>query len=137
MDVTHRDFMECVARLRDSTLGDVSERLACMVDHLSVHFEEERQWMIASDFPATQCHVDEHDAVLRSAHEVTVLVDRGNVAEARRFADALAAWFEGHLHYMDAALAHWMSKRAHGGAPVVFRRDLAAVLVREDAPMRS
>ena len=137
MDVTHRDFVECVSRLRDATSADVSERLTCMVDHLTAHFEEESQWMLASDFPATQCHVDEHGAVLRSAHEVTALVALGNVAEARRFADALAAWFEGHLHYMDAALSHWMSKRAHGGAPVVFRRDLAAALVREDAPMGS
>jgi hemerythrin len=106
-----------------------------MVDHLTAHFEEERLWMIESDFPATQCHTDEHDAVLRSAHEVTALVEQGNFAEVRRFADALAGWFEGHLHYMDAALSHWMSKRAHGGAPVVLRRDLAAVLAREAAPL--
>jgi hemerythrin len=137
MDVTHRDFVECVARLRDAASADVSERLARMVDHLTRHFDEERQWMMASDFPATQCHVDEHEAVLRSAHEVRALVDRGDVAEARRFADALANWFEGHLHYMDAALSHWMSKRAHGGAPVVFRRDLAAALLGEDASMES
>jgi hemerythrin len=137
MDITHRDFVECVARLREATSADVVERLARMADHLTAHFDEERQWMMASDFPATQCHVDEHEAVLRSAHEVRELVDRGNIAEAHRFADALANWFEGHLHYMDAALSHWMSKRAHGGVPLVFRRDLAAALVREDASMES
>ena len=135
MDLTHREFIDCVARLRDATSAEVSERLVRMVDHLTAHFEEERIWMLESDFPATQCHIDEHDAVLRSAHEVTASVELGNLAEAHRFADALAEWFEGHLDYMDAALSHWMSKRAHGGAPVVLRPDLAALLAREVAAM--
>jgi hemerythrin len=58
--------------------------------------------------------------VLRSAPEVDAVVQaHADLVEAHRFADALAAWFEGHAHYMDAALSHRMSKRAYGGAPVV------------------
>jgi hemerythrin len=131
MDSTHRDFVECVARLHDATSANASELMACMVDHLTAHFDEEHQWMMTSDFPATQCHVDEHDAVLRSASEVSALVNEGNVPEAHRFAEALANWFEGHLYYMDSALSHWASKRAYGGAPLVFRRDLATAHVLE------
>jgi len=134
MDRTHRDFVACVARLRHATQADVSRHLAGMLHHLVAHFEEEREWMMQTDFPATQCHVDEHDAVLRSGREVQTLVEAGaGVSEARRFADALAAWFDGHLHYMDAALAHWMTKRAHGGAPLVLRRNLPASPLPEGA----
>ena len=31
----------------------------------------------------------------------------------------------GHADYMDSALALWMVKRAHGGAPLVFRRGMS------------
>lgn len=135
MDATHHEFVACIAKLGKAMPCDVSDHMAGMLHHLTGHFEEERQWMIQTDFPAAQCHLDEHDAVLRSARAVMALVEESsNVAEAHRLATALASWFEGHLLYMDSALSHWMSKRAHGGAPVVIRRDLAASL-RADAPI--
>jgi len=37
-------------------------------------------------------------------------------------AQHLLAWFPGHADHMDSALAQWMVRRQHGGAPVVLRR---------------
>ena len=88
--------------------------------------------MLSSAFPSSQCHIDEHDAVLRSAHEVNQRVQgHDDLAEAHRFAGALAGWFEGHAEYMDAALSHWMINRSHGGKPVVLQRTLAQRLGKE------
>ena len=49
----------------------------------------------------------------------------GNFGVVRELAQALMDWFPGHADYMDSALALWMVKRSHGGAPLVFRRDSA------------
>ncbi len=79
--------------------------------------------MRSTDFPALQCHADEHDAVMKSVREVQAVVAQGNCGEARSLARALADWFPGHADYMDSALAQWMSKKLFGGAPVVLRRN--------------
>lgn len=126
MDRTHEEFVACVGRLRGATHTDVAIHMTAMLEHLTSHFEEEQRWMLDSDFPSMDCHLDEHTAVLNSAQQVEALVQRdGDLAEAHRFAEALAGWFEGHAFYMDSALSHWMSKRIHGGAPVVLRRNVA------------
>ena len=38
--------------------------------NLRAHFAAEDEWMRETDFPARDCHIDEHAAVLRSADEV-------------------------------------------------------------------
>ena len=78
--------------------------------------------MTETGFPPRQCHIDEHAAVLRSADEVLALAEQGQLGPIRGFAAALVDWFPGHADYLDAALAHWMCKRQHGGKPVVVRR---------------
>lgn len=35
-----------------------------------------------------------------------------------------AHWFEGHLAYLDSALAQWVVRRTHGGVPVIVRRNI-------------
>jgi hemerythrin-like metal-binding protein len=124
MDMVHRQFVVHVADLQRCADAEVPVVLDQMIEHLESHFREEEQLMTRHDFPPRDCHIDEHAAVLRSAAEVRQLVSQGDHAQARSFADALAGWFPGHADYMDAALAHWMVKRLHGGKPVVFRRDL-------------
>ena len=123
MDATHRDFVDCVRRLRQATPDTAAVCLHAMLNHAQEHFEEERRWMDETGFPATQCHVDEHEAVLGSLHEVAELLRSGAKVElVHSLADALANWFPGHADYMDAALSHWMCKRTFGGAPLVLRR---------------
>jgi hemerythrin len=66
--------------------------------------------------------------VLESAREVVPLVAAGNMAIGRLLTEELVRWFPGHADYMDAALAHWMSKKKFGGAPVVLRRSVGQAM---------
>jgi len=125
MDDTHREFVECVAALQTAADADIARCLAAFEAHAVEHFEQEKRWMDSTEFPAAQCHADEHTAVLNSVHEVqAILRDGGAVQVARDLASALADWFPGHADYMDASLSQWLVKRSHGGAPVVLRRRL-------------
>lgn len=125
MDNTHREFVDCVAALQTAGDSELPECLASFEAHAVEHFEQERRWMEGTAFPAAQCHVDEHTAVLNSVHEVQEMLRNGASAQvARDLAHALANWFSGHADYMDASLSQWLIKRSHGGAPVVLRRRL-------------
>ena len=125
MDATHREFVECVAALQGAADAELLERLGDFERHAVAHFEQEEQWMNSTSFPAAQCHADEHAAVLASVREVQALLqqDAANRQVARDLTQALVDWFPGHADYMDASLSQWMSKRSHGGAPVVLRRN--------------
>ena len=128
MDDTHHEFVECVAALQQCDEAAVQEKLAAFERHALAHFEQEEQWMRDTSFPAAQCHADEHAAVLRSVREVAQMLRDGAASQvARELAQALADWFPGHADYMDAALSHWMSKRTHGGLPVVLRRAMPGI----------
>lgn len=127
MDQTHREFVACVAALQRADDADLPVRLQALSDHAMAHFQQEEQWMTETDFPATQCHADEHAAVLKSVREVqALLAERGDVGVVRQLVQALVDWFPGHADYLDASLSHWMVKRSHGGAPVVLRRGVAS-----------
>lgn len=124
MDARHEEFVSVVSALEVASDADLPQRLEAVADHLRAHFEEENRWMTESEFPARGCHVDEHDAVLRSLEQVQSLLAGGDFSECRRLAKELARWFPGHADYMDAALAHWMFKRDTGGKPVILRRSI-------------
>lgn len=127
MDDTHREFVDCLRALQAATDAELPECLAAMRAHAVSHFEQEKRWMEETDFPAAQCHIDEHTAVLGTLDGITArLRDAGDTAVVRNIAQALADWFPGHADYMDAALSHWMCKRQYGGKPVVLRRGVAS-----------
>ena len=133
MDDTHREFVDIVSALLNSPDADVAGHLEAFARHAETHFEQEREWMESTDFPARGCHVDEHNAVMKSVRDVQQMVAAGDVDEARALAKALADWFPGHADYMDSALAHWMSKRSYGGKPVVLRRNVLPAEKQESA----
>ena len=127
MDRTHQEFVDCVAALQRADDAGLAACLQAFADHAVAHFRQEEQWMFETDFPASQCHADEHAAVLKSVREVqALLAERGDVAVVRELVKALVDWFPGHADYLDAALSHWMAKRSHGGAPLVLRRGVAS-----------
>jgi hemerythrin-like metal-binding protein len=123
MDSIHREFVDLVAALQAAPDEELGARLATLAAHCVGHFEEENRWMLETDFPPRDCHIDEHNAVLKSISEVQALLAAGDIANGRRLTEALASWFPGHADHLDSALAHWMCKRRFGGKPVVFRRD--------------
>ena len=73
-------------------------------------------------FPARDCHIGEHAAVLDSVLAVQRVVASGDCSQVRRLVEHLEAWFPGHADYLDSALSHWMCKLRWGGKPVVVRR---------------
>lgn len=126
MDRTHHEFVACVADLQRAADHELSAALETFARHAEQHFAQEEQWMASTAFPAAQCHADEHAAVLRSVREVQqMLADQGATQVVRDLTRALVDWFPGHADYLDAALSQWMSKRRHGGVPVVLRRGAA------------
>lgn len=136
MDDTHKEFVTIVHAMLTAPDDDFAAHLDEFHRHAQSHFEQERGWMSETGFPAMDCHVDEHEAVLKSVCQVQELLARHDdgrsnaekVAIGRSLAAELARWFPGHADYMDSALAQWMVKRRTGGAPVVLRRGLEDML---------
>ena len=124
MDATHEEFVLCVAALQRASAAELPARLEAFAEHAVRHFGEEDRWMEQTQFPARECHINEHAAVLKSVREVQALLAQGNTELCRRLAQELAQWFPGHADYLDSALAHWMCKQRLGGKPVVIRRQL-------------
>lgn len=124
MDETHREFVELVAAMLACPDEEMAARLQAFAAHAERHFSDELKWMLQSQFPATQCHADEHAAVMHSVKQVQTLVDDGNVEIARRLAEELARWFPKHAVHMDSALAQWLVRKKHGGAPLVLKRGI-------------
>ena len=122
MDEVHAEFQALVAQALRCSGAELLAALEPLAVHLRAHFAAEDAWMRETDFPARDCHIDEHAAVLRSADEVLPLVAAGNFSVGRAFVEELERWFPGHADYLDSALAAWMCKRRFGGKPVVLRR---------------
>ena len=125
MDRTHREFVDVVEAITACADADLAAGLRRFIAHAEAHFGEEDRDMAETRFPAADCHADEHAAVLSSAHEVLVRVEAGDMPIGRAFVAELCRWFPSHVAHLDSALAHWLVKRRHGGAPVVLRRELA------------
>jgi hemerythrin len=127
MDRTHQAFVDCVAALQTAADAELPQRLEVLAAHVVAHFEQEERWMAETAFPAAQCHVDEHAAVLKSVREVQSMQGEPGWAQVvRDLTEALVGWFPGHADHMDAALSHWLAKRSFGGAPVVLKRGASA-----------
>lgn len=123
MDSVHQEFVSIVQAMLNCPGEELLEHLKAFERHAANHFDQERAWMRSSDFPARECHEEEHSAVQKSVSEVIPLVASGDIAAGRRLAQALADWFPGHTDYLDSALAHWMVSRSTGGKPIVIRRN--------------
>ena len=121
MDATHREFVERLGALMKADDAGVAHALAAMAEHLRSHFGEEREWMKSTGFPSAACHLEEHDAVLRSVEEVQSLAAAGELRVVRALAFELARWFPAHTDAMDRGLATWMVKARLGGEPIVLQ----------------
>lgn len=121
MDDIHDEFIELLEQLQAASDEQLPQCLEQMEQHLQAHFEQENTWMEQTAFPARQCHIDEHAAVLKSVAEVRILLAEGKMSICRELTQALADWFPGHTTHLDSALAHWMGKDRLGGKPMVFK----------------
>jgi hemerythrin-like metal-binding protein len=126
MDSTHEEFYKVAFDLLTSNKDTAREQIAAFELHALDHFEQEASWMRSTGFPGTDCHLDEHAAVLQSTRQVRegFAAREIDLATVHEFALQLFAWFPGHADYMDSALASWMTQKTRGGRPVVLRRSL-------------
>lgn len=122
IDDIHRELQDLLAKTANCDGAGLAHMMQLLVCHLESHFKAEDDWMLSTDFPASECHMAEHTAVLNSAHEVHGMVQAGNTEIARSFIAELEKWFPGHADYLDSALAHWLCKRQYGGKPVMLIR---------------
>lgn len=125
MDAVHEEFVAWIRRLASAQAPELAAVLSSLEAHAASHFEMEDTWMRETDFPARECHTNEHAAVLASIAGVRKRLASGEHAPAHELAQALGDWFPGHADYLDSALAHWMCKRRWGGKPVVLRRGIS------------
>jgi hemerythrin-like metal-binding protein len=121
MDEIHQEFVDIVAQMQIAPNEDLAQLLDEFIAHAKAHFDEENAWMVKSQFPPRACHIEQHNAVLNSAHEVQQLLKQGDFGMCRKFTQALVDWFPNHAAHLDSALAHWMFKLNYGGKPVVLR----------------
>lgn len=124
MDAVHQEFVGIVHAILTCPDADLLVHLKTFERHAEDHFSQELKWMKGTNFPAMQCHDDEHRAVQKSVSEVIPLVEQGDFSVGRALAKALADWFPGHADYLDSALAQWMVKLHTGGAPIVIKRSM-------------
>ncbi|MBS0341620.1 MAG: hemerythrin family protein [Proteobacteria bacterium] len=126
MDETHREFYQVAFDLLTCSGATAAMALEAFETHAVEHFGEEEEWMRSTAFPARDCHVEEHAAVLASVREVRAGVEAGSmsVETVHDLGMHLFDWFPGHADYLDSALAAWMTKRIMGGQPVVLRRSI-------------
>jgi hemerythrin len=126
MDEVHKEFYTVALHLLMCDQTSVMSALDAFEAHAREHFDQEDEWMVSTDFPPRECHIDAHAAVLKSTQEVRERIAQGlaDFSLAQSFAQYLFEWFPGHADYLDAALATWMCKRTYGGQPVVFRRHI-------------
>ncbi|HEY8856980.1 MAG TPA: hemerythrin domain-containing protein [Rugosibacter sp.] len=126
MDETHKEFVALVNAMKHASDEEFSAALEAFEKHAVRHFNEENEWMKATDFPSMDCHIDEHAAVLASVQGVQAMEIEKKLSVGRGLVTALEEWFPGHADYLDSALAKWMVKQSFGGAkvaPVVLRRN--------------
>ena len=64
MDDTHEEFFQMLAALIAAPENEVVERWSELVTHTQAHFAREDQWMTATGFSSSNCHISQHHAVL-------------------------------------------------------------------------
>lgn len=135
IDDAHQEFVEVVNALAHCTPETAAARLQELEAHVHAHFAVEKAWMEKTDFPAADCHIDEHERVIDAVQKVNakLLLGELGLQDLKRLAKALTDWFPAHAAYMDSALSAWINKKTYGGAPVVLRRDLRADLRHAEA----
>lgn len=95
MHEVHHEFVDIVGAMQRAKDEELSTLLKDFTTHAQAHFDAENAWMVETDFPARECHIDEHAAVMRSVHRVREGLAQGDYAVDRRLADELASWFPG------------------------------------------
>src|SRR3954464_12968791 len=83
MDAVHEEFVACIAAVANSPEAELPAAFAELERQARGHFDLEDNWMRDNDFPARDCHINEHAAVMASIVGVRQRVEAGETALAR------------------------------------------------------
>lgn len=131
LDHDHARLQQLILDLQHAAPGQGAEALAELHAHARQHFGEEDKDLILMADGNSQCHLDEHAAVLKSLGEVEAVLAREDADQQSktqlldRLARQLLSWLPEHVQEMDAAVATHRSKQRFGGAPVTIVRRAA------------
>lgn len=131
LDDDHDRLQRYIAVLQAAAPEQAVHAIDDLRAHAAVHFAAEDQDLLAIKDGNSQCHIDEHSAVLKSLDDVrAVLVNDKVLTDAKaslvkRLASELRAWLPEHIREMDAAVVTYRLKQRFGGAPVrIMRREM-------------
>ena len=124
MDHIHEEFVDLLGQLQRGEDSELAGLMDQLIVHVKAHFEEEDKWMVETEFPPRECHIEQHQQVLSSILEVRELLNQSRFDICRDLTRALIDWFPSHATHLDSALAHWMFKRKFGGKPVVIHKNI-------------
>ena len=124
LDADHARLHQCIgALLQAPDTGQVAALdalRACAAEHFAAEDDDLRRMGDGN----SQCHLDEHGAVLKSLDEVREVLTGDQVDAAGkshlvwRLGLQLADWLPHHVQEMDEAVARHRVKQRFGGAPV-------------------
>ncbi len=107
--VAHRSLRQLARYLRECGEQDVAQAYMEVLRATEHAFHAEHRLMEAFDFPARQCHLEQHARVLRALHCLHPAVMLGAHHPARHAGGQLLMdWFHLHNTTLDAALAVWV-----------------------------
>lgn len=108
LNESHQLLRQLTQQLRLCRDNEVSATYTRLLDWMEQVFGTEQQLMEKHDFPAAQCHLEQHARVLCAMHKAHSAVMRGDHALGRHVgATLLSGWFELHNATLDAALTLW------------------------------
>ena len=116
----HRSLRQLARCLRECREQDVAQAYMDVLRATEHAFHAEHRLMEAFDFPARQCHLEQHARVLRALHCLHPAVMHGAHHPGRHTGGQLLMdWFHLHNTTLDAALAVWVShcEQALSGKP--------------------
>lgn len=105
MDQTHREFVELLAKARDSSDETLAAAWQALIDHTEAHFAQEDAWMRATQYAAARSHSIQHRVILQVMREGAARAAEGNLTSVRLMTRELAIWFPQHAQSLDMPLA--------------------------------
>jgi hemerythrin len=128
MDDDHQRLESLILDLLHAPAEGRAQALDALRVHAARHFAVEDDSLRAMADGNSQCHLDEHAAVLRSLDDVYDLLvrEQGEPASRQALVDRLATqllgWLPEHVREMDAGVATHRVRSRFGGAPISFHR---------------
>jgi hemerythrin-like metal-binding protein len=127
LDADHAELLRLIDALDAAQPHELVAALEALRDHAAKHFAVEDEELRQMKDGNASCHLDEHQAVLKSLGEVRDIVAGADssldvAALIRPLCAELYRWLPEHVQAMDAGVAIFRTKSRFGGAPVVITR---------------